>query len=170
MVQVGSGADSTPTKEYQLKAAYLLQFVRFVEWPAGTFASDNTPLRIGVLGEDPFGGALDEMARGQTVRNRPIVVQRAQRGDDLVDCQMIYLGRSELDRVGNDLAIFSAHAVLTVSDLDHFASHGGDIGFYPDARKVRFEIAPANAQRHGLKLSANLLSLARIVDAGEGGK
>ncbi len=170
LVQAAGGADSAPPKEYQLKAAYLLQFVRFVEWPASAFASDDAPVRIGVLGEDPFGAALDEMVRGETVRNRPVTVQRAQRSDDLVGCQLVYIGRSERERVGDELALLSGHAVLTVSDLDHFADHGGDIGFYPDGRKVRFEIAPANVQRHGLKISAKLLSLARIVDAGEGGK
>jgi hypothetical protein len=158
-------------QEYQIKAAFLLNFVRFAEWPSAAFADDAAPLRIGVLGEDPFGAALDATVQGETVRNRPLIVQRARRLDELAGCQVVFVARSEQARVAGIIAELGQRPVLSVSDIDAFAAAGGVIGFYADGNRVRFEIDAAGAQRRQLRLSAQLLHLGRpVVSAPESGR
>ena len=159
----GAVAADTTSKEYQIKAACLFNFTQFVEWPATVFADGSTPIRIGVLGNDPFGTALDETVQGETVRNRHLEVVRGQRLEDLATCQLVFVSGSEKERVAEDLASLSKDAVLTVSDIKGFAGAGGVIGFVLDGRKVRFEINPGAARQQGLKISAQLLNLGRIV-------
>lgn len=156
-------AEAAPSKEYQVKAAFLFNFVRFADWPATAFADDDAPIRIGVIGDDPFGAALDDIVRGETVRNRRLEVRRARQAKDLADCQLVFVSRSEQEREGEILAALGQRPVLTVGDSERFAGHGGVIGFYLEGNKVRFEIDPANAQRQQVKLSAQLLRLGRIV-------
>ena len=166
-----AGAASAPAQEYQVKAAFLLNFVRFAEWPTAAFADAAAPLRIGILGEDPFGPTLDGTVLGETVRNRPLTVQRARRLDELAGCQVIFVARSEQAHVAGILAELDQRPVLTVSDIAAFAAGGGVIGFYLDGKRVRFEIDAASAQRKHLRLSAQLLHLGRPVAAApEGGK
>jgi hypothetical protein len=150
-------------KEYQVKAAFLFNFARFAEWPATAFADDTAPIRIGILGDDPFGAALDDTVRDEVVRGRKLEVRRARQAKDLADCQLVFVSRSEQERQAEILAALGQRPVLTVSDIEHFAGHGGVIGFYLEGNKVRFEIDPANAQRQQVKLSAQLLRLGRIV-------
>ncbi len=162
-------AEAAPSREYQIKAAFLLNFTQFVAWPAGAFASDDAPLVIGVLGDDPFGPALEETVRGERVRTHPIVVKRSRRAADLADCQLVFVCRSERSRTAEILRILGGRPALTVSETDDFAKRGGIINFYLEGRKVRFEINAEAAQREGLKISSQLLSLGRIVrPAGEG--
>jgi len=156
-------AETTTSKEYLVKAAFLLNFAQFVEWPDDAFPAADTPMRIGVLGEDPFGAALDEMTRGETVRNRPVVVRRSRKCDELRDCQLVFISRSEKARIPDILASLAQGAALTVSDIEGTASQGGMIGFYLEGNKVRFELNPTSAQKQRLKLSAQLLRLGRII-------
>jgi hypothetical protein len=156
-------AQSAATREYQIKAVFLFNFLQFVEWPATAFPGPDTPLLIGVLGDDPFGPALEEAVRGETVHNRRLLVRRSQRLDDLQDCQLLFISKSENRRVGEILSQLNGRPVLTVSELDGFARRGGVIAFYPDGKKVRFEINPASARLRGLKMSSELLGLGRIV-------
>lgn len=160
---VAAAADATTSKEYQVKAAFLLNFAQFVEWPDDAFAGADTPLRIGVLGEDPFGTALEEMIRGETVHNRAIVVHRSQEGDDLRNCHLVFISRSEKAHLPEVFASQGQGTTLTVSDIEGVASQGGVIGFYLEGKKVRFELNPAAAQKQRLKLSAQLLRLGRII-------
>jgi len=154
---------TAPSREYQIKAVFLFNFVQFVEWPPAQFAGETSAIHIGVLGDDPFGEALDDTVRGETVRNRPLVVKRSQRIEDLKDCHLIFLCKSEARRASDILKQLEGRPVLTVSEADGFARHGGVIAFYPDDKKVRFEINSAAAQRCGLKISSQLLSLGKIV-------
>ena len=158
-------------QEYQVKAAFLLNFVRFAEWPSTAFADAAAPLRIGILGEDPFGAALDGVVLGETVRERPLAVQRARRIEELDGCQVVFIARSEQARAAEILAALGERPVLTVSDLGSFAAAGGVIGFYLDGNRVRFEINAASALRRQVRLSAQLLRLGRpVAPAPEGGK
>ena len=90
---------AAPSREYQIKAVFLYNFVQFVEWPDAAFSDAGAPLRIGVLGEDPFGPALDEAVQGETIRSRRLVVKRAQRLDELADCQLVFYANSEARQV-----------------------------------------------------------------------
>src|SRR5688572_8568350 len=90
LVPAGTQAQSAASKEYQIKAAFLFNFVQFVEWPVTAFANGDSPICIGVLGENPFGTALDETVRGEVIGNRKVVVQRSREVEDLKDCHLVF--------------------------------------------------------------------------------
>ena len=156
-------AQETNPKEYQIKALFLFNFVQFVEWPASVFPSPDAPIRIGVFGDDPFAGALEAAVQGEKVRQRPIVIERAARLQDLLGCHVVFVCRSERAQVGPIISALNGRPILTVGDLPEFARRGGMINFYLEGQKVRFEINRAAAHASGLKLSSQLLSLARLV-------
>jgi len=151
------------SREYQIKAAFLFNFAQFVEWPATAFTNAEAPLCIGVLGEDPFGTALEQTVLGETVHSRKLIVRHSRRVEDLTACQLIFISKSEKGRLAEILSKLDGREALTVSEIDGFARRGGVINFYLDGNKVRFEINPAIAQREGLKMSSQLLSLGKIV-------
>ncbi len=154
------------SREYQLKAAFLFNFAQFVKWPPASFNRDGAPFTIGILGEDPFGAALEETIRGETIDHHPLTVVRGRRIEELKDCQMIFVSRSEEGHVEEILSQIDSRPILTVSEVDSFARNGGDIDFYLAEGKVRFEINPQSAQRSGLKISSQLLNLGKIVMRG----
>lgn len=153
--------------EYAVKAAFLLNFAKFVEWPASVFQSDRTPLIIGVLGEDPFGPVLDEAVSGQAVGGHPLVVRRLERGDPLRGTHILFVARSESSRVQFILDQLGSSPTLTVSDIEQFTEDGGIIELYLDKSKVRFAIN--TAATGPLLISSRLLALARIIDR-DGGR
>lgn len=131
--------------EYQVKAAFLAKFPEFVKWP-----TPSAPMTVGVLGNDPYGGVLDQMVK----------VRRAKRVEDLKGCQIIFVARSERANLGAILAALAGTGVLTVGETEGFARQGGIIGFIMEGERVRFEINPHAAQRGGLVISSRLLKLA----------
>src|SRR3989442_1769046 len=118
-------ADVSP--EYKLKAAVLFNFAKFVEWPPKAFADEKSPLLIGVLGDNPFDDALDEIVRGRTINGRPVVVKKSKRVEDLMSCHVLFVSASEKGRQGQILAGLGGLNTLTVSDTDGFLAQGGVI-------------------------------------------
>jgi hypothetical protein len=163
-------AATAQSREYQVKAAFLYNFAQFVDWPSATFVNTNTPFSIGILGDDPFDGSLDETIQGETVNGHKIAAVRSQRIEDLKNCQIIFVCRSEKKRVAEILTELDSKPILTVSEIDGFARDGGGINFFLAGSKVRFEINPGAAQSDGLKISSQLLSLGKIVQSGGGNK
>jgi hypothetical protein len=149
--------------EYQVKAVFLYNFVQFTEWPDSTFASKDAPIRIGVLGEDPFRGALEEVLRGETIRNRRVVVTHSHDLRELAQSHVLFVGKSERGRVAEVLSGLNSAPVLTVGEIEGFARRGGTINFYLEDDKVRFEINPESTRERGLRMSSQLLALGRIV-------
>lgn len=158
-----------PSKEFQIKAVFLFNFTQFVLWPPEAFAAPDSPLRIGVLGTDPFGSALDEAVFGERVRDRPVVVERYARVADIRDCHVLYIASSEAPDVDRILSQLGHRPILTVSDIPNFARRAGAVNFYVEGSKVRLEINTDVTRRNGLKLNAQLLNLARLVPAGVAG-
>ena len=156
-------AGDMPSKEYQVKAACIFNFTKFVDWPPAAFANDTAPITIGVLGDDGFGPLLDQLIAGETVHNRKLIVKRSKQLDDLKTCQVLWIGKSEQSRVPQILASLGDASILTVSEIQGFAAAGGIINFYLDDNKVHFEINPDAAKRRGINISPKLLALARIV-------
>lgn len=152
------------TKEYQVKAAFLFNFAQFVQWPTNAFPNAEAPFTIGILGDNPFGRALEETVRNESVQGHRIVVSHSQQLQDVEHCQMVFISKSERGHVGEILSRFAGRNILTVSELPGFANRGGVINFYPEGTKVRFEINAAAAQRERLKISSELLSLGKIVE------
>jgi hypothetical protein len=159
---LGAGQEKPPS-EYEVKAAYLFNFAKFVEWPAQSFPTDSSPLVFGVLGKDPFGETLEQAFAGQKVGGRGFEIRRGARIQDLGPCHILFISDSESERLEAVLDSIRGMNALTVSDLDKFASSGGVIGFFHEEKRIRFEVNPDAAQRAGLKLSSKLLKLARIV-------
>jgi hypothetical protein len=160
---------SAPTvaSEYQLKAVFLFNFTQFVEWPPESFAESGAPLIIGILGDDPFGAYLDETVRGEMVNGRPLVVQRYRRVDDIKNCHVLFVSRSEAEHLTQVLSSLKGRSILTVSDLDGFTRNGGVIRFATVANKIRLRISLDAAQSAKLMISSKLLRPAEIVGRGE---
>ncbi len=151
------------TREYQIKAAFLFNFAQFVLWPATVFTNNTQPFQIGVLGDNPFGKALEETVRGETIQGRPIVIVQSSHAEKLAGCQILFVNKSEAAHFGDVFSKLDSKPVLTVSEDPGFIQHGGVINFYRDGPKVRFELNPDAAEKNGLKLGSDLLSVGKIV-------
>ena len=148
----------------QAKANMLWNIAKFVEWPA--LADDHSsPLVFTILGEDDLAVSLAGLLSSRTVNGRPVFVRFARRPQDARGSQILYLAASESGQMAHVLAAVDSTAVLTVSDAPGFAAHGGMVGFETEGTRVRFEVNRNQAERNGLKLSAKLLSLAKLVDS-----
>ena len=158
---------TAPASEYQLKAVFLYNFLQFIEWPPEAF-QDDAPICIGVLGQDPFGGILEDAVSGETVKGRKLTILRSTNVHDFARCQLVFISRSERASLPQVLSVFEGRPVLTVSDIEGFARRGGAINFLLEGRKVRLEINPTVAQEHGLKISSQLLSIGRLVGSQAG--
>lgn len=157
------------SREYQIKAAFLFNFMQFVEWPPTVFTNADDPFRIGVLGQNPFDAALEETVQGETISNHKIIVEHATQVEDLKNCQLIFISKSEKKHVTEILSALEDKPVLTVSEIEGFAQHGGGINFYLEGNKVRFEVNPDAARHDGLKVSSQLLSLGKIIQTAKEG-
>lgn len=153
-------AVSAQPAEYDVKAAFLFNFVKFVEWPADAFAGERAPVTICVFGKDPFGRVLDNVVQGERLGERSLVVQRPDRLDGLDACHVLFVSPSEKDRMTEVLARVEGEPVLTVGDTDGFLRAGGVVNFRLEGTKVRFVIDQAAAERSGLRISSKLLRLA----------
>ena len=153
----------------QVEAVFLFNFSQFVDWPAQAFPQPDSPIVIGVLGSDPFDGTLDEVVRGEMVKGRPLVVRRFQRIEQLTDCHILFISRSERPRLEPIVQMLKGRSILTVSDLDEFAMQGGVIGFVLVDNKIRLRVNLQAAKDAGLTLSSKLLRPAQIVGGGEAG-
>jgi hypothetical protein len=155
-------AQEAPT-EYQVKAAYLFNFLKFVEWPGDPLVDTNGRWVIGVVGDNPFGDNLTQIVSGKTVQGHELLVRRFQPGEDLHACHVLFISASEKKRLPSMLAALSSSSVLTVGDMDHFIESGGMIQFVMEEKRVRFAIDVGASSQARLKVSSKLLSLARTV-------
>lgn len=165
LVNLAWSASTAP--EYQVKAVFLFNFTQFVEWPATAFSSANSPLIIGVLGEDPFGAFLDETVRGETVNQRSLQVQRYSRVEEINNCHVLFISNSEAARQQQILSKLKGKSILTVGESDGFSRNGGVIRFATIANKIRLRINLEAAKEAELTISSKLLRPAEIVKAGE---
>jgi hypothetical protein len=152
-----SDGDSGPT-EYQVKAAFLYYFVKFVEWPADL----PDPITICVLGEDPFGPVLERTIKGKQVGGKHLSIKRSRDLANLNSCQILFVSSSEKDRFPEIFDTLGNAAILTVGDTDDFSQLGGIINFFIEENKVHFEINLNAASGARLKISSKLLNVARV--------
>ncbi|MBI2355263.1 MAG: YfiR family protein [Deltaproteobacteria bacterium] len=157
-----SRAEPSPPREYQVKAAFLYTLLKFVEWPAGVVAGAPPPLCIAILGQDPFGDDL-EAVRGKSAKGRTVVIKRYRRVEDVKECDLLFISSSERGHLGRILRQLQGSPILTVADQEGFCEAGGMINLITVSKRVAFEINVAAAQRAGLRISSQLLKLARIV-------
>lgn len=159
----GSEAGPGRTHEYDLKAVFLFQFAHFVTWPSRSFRDENSPITIGVLGEDPFGGALDEVVAGEVVGARRLDVRRYDLVDQVGPCHILFISASEADRLPAVLAGLKGRNVLTVGDTKDFATRGGIVGFGVDRKRLKIRVNLAAADSAQLTISSKLLRQAEVV-------
>lgn len=155
--------ETTVSKEYQLKAAFLYNFTKFVEWPPQHFRDARQPITIGVLGHDPFGGELEKVVEGRTINGRAIVVKGLTTASEALGVELVFVGEQEEARFAESLAARDGVHVVTVGESPRSAALGAVITFTMEADKVRFEINQGGAEKAGLKISAQLLKLATVV-------
>jgi len=149
-------------EEYQVKGAFLLNFTKFVDWPAQVFKGPDDPIAICVLGKNPFGPELDQAARGTVVANRTVSVREVADGQQASQCQIVFVGASERKRWRTLLEALRDKSVLTVGESEGFLTNGGVVNFKLEGERVRIEISTEAADRAGLHISAKLLSLAQL--------
>ena len=160
----GAQADNDATvAEYRIKAAFLLKFVGFIDWPTGTFDRADAPFVIGVLGGTTLGNELEQIASGRQVSGHPVRVRLLGRGDSSSGSQVLFVGRSEGARLNAVAAASDGVPTLVVSESDGALAQGSAINFVVVDDKVRFDVALRAINRAGLKISARLLAVARVV-------
>jgi len=160
---VVAGAESPAPTMHQVQAAFLFNFAKFVTWPDDAFDRSGSSLIIGVLGEDPFGAVLEETVRDKAIMGKKLAVKRFVRIQDAVKSHILFLSSSEESQLLPMLKVLEKTNVLTVSDIEEFAERGGMVAFTVEEQKVRFNVNVGAVERAGLKMSAQLLKLARIV-------
>jgi len=150
------------SREYLIKAAILFNVAKFASWPDSAFSYSGAPLSVCVLGEDPFGAALESL-HGKLVRNRPLVTARIDAIEDTPQCHILFVSRSEEGRLTAILDYVAELPILTVADIGRFANTGGIIALKDVDNRSRIEINLDAAERAGLRLSSKLLRLADTV-------
>jgi hypothetical protein len=156
-------AQESPTIEYRLKAAFLYNFSKFVEWPADAFSGDQAPIQLCVFRDDPFGNVLDQILQGKTINSREVLARRIPELPDLKSCHLVFVSHRVDKHLPEILNSLRGTSALVVGESDGFAERGGGIQFYLEDNKLRFAINLDAVQKARLRVRSNLLALARIV-------
>ncbi|MGA8765673.1 MAG: YfiR family protein [Candidatus Acidiferrales bacterium] len=159
-------AQQTKANEFEVKAAYLYNFGRFVEWPDESAVAKNESFEICVLGADPFGRTLDTTLATGTIGGKSVAAKRISKPEEIDSCRIVFISSSEESHLKTVLAALDKASVLTVSDIPRFSERGGMIGFVLDGNRVRFDVNLAIAQGARLTMSSELLKVATSVKKG----
>src|ERR1700752_2165736 len=164
--EAGAQVSDSDSWEYLIKAGFIFNFAKFVEWPSAAFAQPDSPIVIGILGTDPFGTIIDKIVQDKKVGARGFVVKRLKWGADLKElstCKILFVGASERAHIDELVQIVKGLPILTVGETPGFAQHGGVIRFVLEDNRVRFEVNVEAAHQAALTISSRLLTLARII-------
>ena len=161
-VPLSFGQANAPS-EYQLKAAVLFNFAKFVDWPQSSFADPQSPFALCVLGKDPFGHLLDDALLNKKIADRPVVVERLKDKSEARRCQMVFVGNAEGANLPAILDAVKGASVLLVGETPDFAASGGTIEFTLEDSRIRFIINTDAAERAKLRVDSKLLALAKVV-------
>jgi hypothetical protein len=155
-------APISPDKDHRVKAVFLFNFAQFVEWPETAFHGPKDSLVVGILGDDPFEDFLDEVVKGESVRDRPIVVKRFKRLEDIKECHVLFISAGEAGRLDGSVGALKDRKILTVGESQDFLAQGGMIRFVEENGKVRFQINLEAVQDADLSISSKLLRVAQF--------
>ena len=167
LIAVPCWAAVAAPSEYQVKAVFLFNFAQFVEWPPQAFPDPQAPFVIGILGKGPFGPQLDAVVRGETIGNRPLVIERYRNIGELHNCNILFIGRSEMGDLRHILEALKGRSILTVTDAEDGDPRGVMIQLVTRSNRIRLRIDVAAARAGNLVISSKLLRPAEIV-GGEG--
>lgn len=152
-------------KEYLVKAAFIYNFVKFVEWPDGKAISKQSGIDICVIGDSPLMGTGSVFKSASTPKLSLSLVQENSVKAVIGHCHVAFIGESQAGRLDDILAALKGQPVLTVSDIDGFVDRGGMIGFAPSDNKVKLEVNTKSASAAGMRVDAQLLEIAkRVID------
>jgi hypothetical protein len=154
------GSAQVESREYQKKAEFICSFARFVEWPSKRFSQPDAPFVIGVFGMDGVSDLLREAIQNRRIKDRPVVIKHLTAKEEIRSCHVLFVSRSERDRLGPVLGEARRESTLTVGECDNFLARGGVINFLNVNGEVRFQISPDAASRERLKVSSKLLQIA----------
>jgi hypothetical protein len=157
-----AGGTEAPN-EYQVKAVFVFNFSRFVEWPAAALGAANEPFVIGVVGNDPFGARLDEAIRGEQINQHPLQIRRFGSIGDIANCQILFIDRSQSAQLREILAVLAHRNTLTVADFEAAGERGVMMQFVTESNRIRLRINVEAAKASGLTISSKLLRTAEIV-------
>jgi hypothetical protein len=163
LLLTGTRAQSPAAGEYQVKAAFLYNFAKFVEWPPSSFSDASAPLQICVFGRDPFGKELRNIASEKTVNGRKLEVNQVVDLQLAKTCHILFIASSETGQMKRILENLRGTNALTVGDTKGFTDQGGMINFVLESNRVQFEVNRKAAEEAGLKISSKLLSVAKVV-------
>lgn len=153
-------AQDPALSEYRLKAAFIYNFAKFVEWPPESFADTNSPVVIGIVGGNKFGNELEQTVQNKTINGRPLVIKAVNSPAEATNCHILFISDSGKKQFPEIVANLHNTPVLTIGEADWFIDSGGIINFVREANKIRFQINDRAAKAVGLKISSKLLSLA----------
>lgn len=164
-------------KEYEVKAAFMYNFLKFVDWPGEKMSRSGKQIVIGIIGDDPFGPAVD-VFKDKTVEDHSLVIKRfeglqrinemserdrQQKVEELKGCCLLFICSSEQMKIREIIDIVGKDGVLTVGDTGGFIESGGAINFFLEDNKIRFDISIPAVEKAGLKIRSQLLRLAKHV-------
>ncbi|MCP4343448.1 MAG: YfiR family protein [Desulfobulbaceae bacterium] len=152
------------SKEQEIKAAFLVQFIKYVKWPSHCFAGADNPIVIGIIGPDPFGSTIDKISRSVSTKGRSVEVRRLRSLSGVNQCHILYISSEEPERIEEIITLLSNKPLILVSDRSDFLTLGGTIQFIKVDSKMRFAINTTNLKRKGLKISSKLLNVAHKVE------
>jgi hypothetical protein len=161
-------AQEAAVPEEQLKAAFLYNFVRFVEWPETAFAAESTPLTICVSGDDDFTTKLGSLLKDKKAHNRSFVVKKLGAASEAANCHLVFVAKGDSRKTAAIAEAAQGKPVLLVGESDDFLTNGGMINIVQDEKQkqLRFDVAPKPAEKAGLTISSHLLRLARNTKKG----
>lgn len=152
--------------EYNIKAGYILLFTRYVTWPAGAFASPESPIAVGILGWDPFGKVLDETLQGLLVNGRKLELHRLDDVQAALACHVVFIANSEQPRLGRWLADFGRQPILTITESPEAIEAGAIVNFVLEGNRLRFEINRPAAEKAGIRIASPMMVSAKRVHGG----
>lgn len=162
VAQAVFGGDLSASRENQLKAAFVYNFTKFIEWPPQSFSGTHDPIVIGVLGDGPFGAQLTQVVKARNVNGRGIVVKRVESAAEARSAHVLFVSAEENSHFGELEPDIRGSPVATIGESPSFAQTGGTITFVLEGDKLRFEINMDSAERAGLRISAHLQKLAKL--------
>ena len=160
-------AQTPPSREYQLKAAFLFNFAQFVEWPKGSFSTDSESFVIGISGENPFQSFLEELVAGEKVNGHPVTVRYYKPMEEIKNCHILFINQKEIKTGEQVSESLKNKNILTVSDASNFLGNGGMIRLFTKDNKIKIQINTEASKAANLVISSKLLRLAEIYNPNE---
>jgi hypothetical protein len=160
---IGSALEEPAVTENEVKALYVYYFAKFIDWPSDTFPTKNSPITIGVIGDDRVGALLGNIAKSKTIQEHPIVIRNMKWPVDPRACHLVYISSSEQKRFSQLIESLQSHPVLTITEAEENLQAKGIMNLFVEGGKVQFEVDLTRAQKANLQISSKLLRLARGV-------